>query len=951
MKVSVITPAYNAEKYLAQTLDSIMYQTMPREDYEVIVINGNSTDDTEKILKEYSSQFPNLKFVTQENLGPAGGRNAGMKLATGDFFYFLDADDMVAPDSLECFYDRAIEQKADLVIAGYDIYNGYSYAKVNNINRMIRLDEIDHFDKQLLWTFSLWNKFWRAAPIRKNHLEFPALTYSEDGVFLMKYLSVCGKVTGMDQVVIHYRRMNNGEQQSITTAITPKRVEDYLESHRLMREIQEKELLKRHPDCTDVPALLEKYDDARQYLSEFSRKELQTLLNQFYIHYWNMDEVAKKKVTDSISDILKGMELKSYLSVNDNWAELDLFDIGNEEETVKDRPACIAVLYGEETDKESFLHVLTSLSFQNLVHLKIFLPSSMKEAVMSAGILHPNMFFLEASSEEELHKAAIRENNAPYILFCSPKISYQVSTVRWMRSNLEKSSGSDYIVEVVYHNSFGTPQPVHLNDVALGPQAPGQDGRESIHFDFLLANKIFRSEFVDRITEHGSYSPLSRLPEMKARGYALTGRNQIVYYAGNEKSFPEDFHDDQTLQLVSELLKNSEIKGLSDDAFAQDKALTLMRLEGMWAPNPLRRLLRSALSRGREWITSHVPLKNQVLFFTIRDDGRLEGNAAALYPYVEGKKVIAARRLPHPRTYQLKMMWEVMRSKVIVTDDYVRYLRYFPLQPEQKVIQLWHACGAFKKFGRYGTNLSQKKDLATHVQYSLVCVSGEEIRTIYADSFGISREKVRALGDPRTDLFFDKKHEEEVKQNVYQKYPQLKGKRVVLYAPTFRDAGGAKRAEFHPELDFPSFSKKLPRDMMFVIRPHPIMTTAILSGECPNILEIRDFSTNDLMFVSDLMVTDYSSVVFEYSLLKKPILFFCYDLAVYNRGFYLRYPEDLPGDVIQTQRELERRLCSDEWDKLSDSYDGFVKRYMSACDGHSSERIAKLINQYMEGNR
>lgn len=951
MKVSVITPAYNAERYLPQTLDSIMYQTMPRDDYEVIVINGSSTDGTEKILEDYSRQFPNLKYVTQENLGPAGGRNAGMKLATGDFFYFLDADDMAAPDSLQSFYDRAMEQKADLVIAGYDIYNGYRYARVYNINDIIQRDEIDHFDMHLLWTFSLWNKFWRAAPIRENHLEFPALTYSEDGVFLMKYLSVCGKVTGMDQVVIHYRKMNNGEQQSITTAITPERVEDYLESHRLMREIQEKELLKRYPECPDVPSLLENHEDARQYLSEFSRKELQTLLNQFYIFYWNMDDVAKKKVTDSISDILKGMELKSYLSINDNWAELDLSDIGNEEETVREHPACTAVLYGDESEKEGFLHVLTSLSFQNLVHLKILLPSSMKEAAASAGILHPNMFFLDASSEEELHKAAIRENNAPYIMFCSPKISYQVSTVRWLRSTLEKSSGADYIVEVVYHNGFGTPQPVHLNDHALEPAAPGKDGKDSIHFDFLLANKVFRSGFADRLTEHGKYSPISRLPEIKAKGYALVGRNQIVYYSGDEKSFPEDFHDDQTRDQIVRLMKSSEIRGLTDEAFAQDRALTLMRLEGMWAPTRLRRLLRSALSHGREWITSHVPLKNQVLFFTIRDDGKLEGNAAALYPYVHGKKVIAARRLPHPRTYQLEMMWEVMRSKVIVTDDYVRYLRYFPLQPEQKVIQLWHACGAFKKFGRYGTNITQKKDLATHVQYSLVCVSGEEIRTIYADSFGISREKVRALGDPRTDLFFDRKHEEEVKQAVYEKYPQLKGKRVVLYAPTFRDAGKAKRDQFRPELDFPSFSKKLPEDMVFVIRPHPVMTEAILHEQYPNILEVRDFSTNDLMFVSDLMVTDYSSVIFEYSLLKKPILFYCYDLAVYNRGFYLRYPEDLPGDVIQTQRELERRLCSEEWNKLSGSYDGFVKRYMSACDGHSSERIAKLINQYMERKR
>lgn len=103
-----------------------------------------------------------------------------------------------------------------------------------------------------------------------------------------------------------------------------------------------------------------------------------------------------------------------------------------------------------------------------------------------------------------------------------------------------------------------------------------------------------------------------------------------------------------------------------------------------------------------------------------------------------------------------------------------------------------------------------------------------------------------------------------------------------------------------------------------------------------------------MMLVSDLLVTDYSSVIFEYALLRKPIAFYCYDLLNYNRGFYLNYPDDLPGDVYETQQALTAYLKSSEKDTLTEKYDQFIEKYMGACDGHSSERIAAMINQYME---
>ena len=272
------------------------------------------------------------------------------------------------------------------------------------------------------------------------------------------------------------------------------------------------------------------------------------------------------------------------------------------------------------------------------------------------------------------------------------------------------------------------------------------------------------------------------------------------------------------------------------------------------------------------------------------------------------------------------------------------------MKPEQRVIQLWHACGAFKKFGIHGTNLSMREEKATHMQYNLVCVSAENIRQIYASAFDIDVAKVSALGVPRTDMYFDQTVIKHKQDEILEKYPKWKGKRIILYAPTFRDKN-AKRSEFKPDIDFDDLSRRLGDNTVFIIAPHPVMTEKILSKTYPNIQEIRDISTGDLMFVSDLMVTDYSSVIFEYALLNKPIVFYCYDKAIYNRGFYLDYDHDLPGEIFEDYESFAGYLEHPEKQIVTEKHQKFIEKYMSACDGHSTERIAGIINRYIGGQR
>ena len=115
----------------------------------------------------------------------------------------------------------------------------------------------------------------------------------------------------------------------------------------------------------------------------------------------------------------------------------------------------------------------------------------------------------------------------------------------------------------------------------------------------------------------------------------------------------------------------------------------------------------------------------------------------------------------------------------------------------------------------------------------------------------------------------------------------------------------------------------------------------------PKVMEIRDFSSNDLMRIASLLITDYSSVIFEYALLNKPIAFFCYDYDTYERNFYIDYERDLPGVILKNQQQLLEYIKNGDF-YVDKSMGAFVKKYMSACDGHSAERIAEELERLIK---
>lgn len=362
--------------------------------------------------------------------------------------------------------------------------------------------------------------------------------------------------------------------------------------------------------------------------------------------------------------------------------------------------------------------------------------------------------------------------------------------------------------------------------------------------------------------------------------------------------------------------------------------------------NPrMRRKILVFLNRTWCAFCRSLPLKSTVLFYTIRADGKLADNSKAVYDALDCKKAIYARKLPHSQISKALAYYHLLTCKVIVTDDYVRYMRAVQLRPEQKLIQIWHACGAFKKFGLDApSHLTPEEEKATHSQYSAVVVTSEHCQKLYSSAFGIDESICLPLGLPRTDSVIN--NVSLMQDKVYARHPEFADKKLYLYCPTFREENGVMK-EFDFGIDWDALSKSLEDNELFIIRRHPMMKYQLTDKQYKNIIDLSDESTLELTSVSDAIITDYSSVIFDACLMKIPCVFYCPDYNDYERGFYLSFPDDLPGEMISDSEKLPDTIRKAVTSPDRAKIERFMEQQLSACDGNSAEKVAALVKNWL----
>ena len=346
--------------------------------------------------------------------------------------------------------------------------------------------------------------------------------------------------------------------------------------------------------------------------------------------------------------------------------------------------------------------------------------------------------------------------------------------------------------------------------------------------------------------------------------------------------------------------------------------------------------------------------KKNVLFLSNRR-ADMTGNFEYVYEYLKEIPGVKIDFFLNPNFFKdlsLKdtflISWKCGKAKVILVDDFVSYIRTLLITQETRVLQLWHACGAFKTFGfsRLGKKGGPKQKVRAHRDYSYCFVSSKNIAKYYAEGFGVAQEKILPYGVPRTDMFFDKETRKKKRESFFETYPNLRGKKIVLFAPTFRGSGKGTAFYDADRFDPNKVISRLPEDYVLLIKHHPFVTLEYRI-EKKNKDRIFDFSLkseiNDILFATDVLITDYSSVIYEASILNIPMIFYAYDLEDYivSRDFYFEYTTGVPGKIVYNQEELVKALVDEDYEL--EKVEEFCRHNFDIQDGKASKRIADFV--------
>ena len=303
--------------------------------------------------------------------------------------------------------------------------------------------------------------------------------------------------------------------------------------------------------------------------------------------------------------------------------------------------------------------------------------------------------------------------------------------------------------------------------------------------------------------------------------------------------------------------------------------------------------------------------------------------------------------LPGKFKYLLHMISKQMHlfatSKAVILDGYCISACILKHKKGLRIYQMWHAMGALKKFGwasigeEEGASLKLAKAMRMHKGYTTIFVSSRECKKQMSKAFGCSEEIMEVMPLPRTDLILSREYNEEIRRRIFEEYPQVKGKKIILYAPTFRKNTDIKPyvEELIGAVDHENYA--------LIVKLHPLDKERITSDKA--IID-PDFSSMQWLSCADHVVTDYSATVFEAALAGKPIYRYVPDMEGYDagRGFLIDPDEEIPALVSRNADEIMQAVRQNIYD--ADAVKKFAEKYICAGEdntGKMAEYIAGLL--------
>ncbi|MCR4672239.1 MAG: CDP-glycerol glycerophosphotransferase family protein [Lachnospiraceae bacterium] len=312
--------------------------------------------------------------------------------------------------------------------------------------------------------------------------------------------------------------------------------------------------------------------------------------------------------------------------------------------------------------------------------------------------------------------------------------------------------------------------------------------------------------------------------------------------------------------------------------------------------------------------------------------------------YARSLASVPKRKWP---SYEFEVVKELACADYVFMDDHSPVLDW--LVPDKRLVitQLWHAGAGYKAVGysRWG-HTSTPGPVSCHRRYTYGITPGREIAFFFSEQFGINEEQILPTGMPRMDKYLDKAHMEETKRKLYEENPAWKGKKVILFAPTYRGFG--RRTAHYPfeKIDFQRLYDFCGSGSVVLFKMHPWVMDPV---PIPENMKDRMFDVtrhldiNDFYYITDILISDYSSGMSEYALTGKPVLLYAFDELqfAYSRGFHREYSRNVPGKIVHTFDELMEALEKEDFDTWKSA--AYARKHFDYTDTSSSDRVIDWI--------
>lgn len=553
-KVSVIIPAYNAEKSISGMLKSVVEQNY--ENMEIICVNDGSTDGTAKVLEEWAAKDARIKPINKENGGVGSARNAGLDAATGDFVCFFDADDTIPPRTIERHVRRL---KKDGVVMCIGEINSVHMNEQHVLKATVRLGEntnIRKYTKSLNWSFSVCNKCFDRKVIEDNHLRFNDTKHGEDALFLFSYVHCCdGIIAGCPAVVYNYMKKPFWDGVSLSKSADVEAINSIRTNMDSVISIVDKSIAADKEQLAVTTELTPeevqtKYENIDSYRSNLFRRFIHsTLLNEYYRFIWNTEEGVFPILNELYENYFSNLSDEDKATVLEQHADLRLENGLMDKKTLAGSPL-VTVAVSDDVPSELVQNLLIGYYMQNFPAFEIICGAKAAGSVSDEIKSRENFHVLEGGKGGTFKESALKAAKGQYIIFNDEYMVPSTSTILEMWGEIE-ASDADFIIGQLMRHVGNEIVPLKIYKLLAGEMVKAGVAPEDVQKvdSMIWGNKMFRTA---SLRSSKTFSARSGKSDCLKKLYA-----EMKYILYKENAFISRLTDDDLLSKLGFLDKMS----------------------------------------------------------------------------------------------------------------------------------------------------------------------------------------------------------------------------------------------------------------------------------------------------------------------------------------------------------------------------------------------------------